>query len=293
MFRGSITALITPFKDGSIDEQAFQSFVEWQIAEGTHGLVPVGTTGESPTLTRDEHKRVVELCVEAAAGQVPVIAGTGSNSTSDAIEYTRHAKEAGADGALIVTPYYNKPGQEGLYQHYKAIQDAVEIPILVYNIPGRSVIDVNVETMARLAKLPNIVGLKEATGDVTRILRHREVISEDFLQLSGDDLLALPVSVCGGHGCISVTSNIAPKLCSQLQEACMSGDYKTALIIQDKLTAVQGAMFVESNPGPVKYAAAQLGICSSEVRLPLIEISESTRQSVDAAIDELGLVAMA
>ncbi len=293
MFRGSITALITPFKGNELDETAFSKFVEWQIAQGTHGLVPVGTTGESPTLTRSEHKRVIELCIEAANGRVPVIAGTGSNNTLDAIEYTQHAKDVGADGALIVAPYYNKPSQEGLYQHYKAIHDAVEIPIIVYNIPGRSTVDISVETMVRLAKLPNIVGVKDATGDATRISRQRAAIGDDFLLLSGDDPMALASAANGGHGCISVTSNIAPKLCSEFQVACMSGDFKTALSYQDRLLAVHDVMFVEPNPGPAKYAASLMGLCQPDVRLPLIAISEGTRQSVEAAISKLGLLEMA
>ena len=222
----------------------------------------MGTTGESPTLTRAEHKRVIELCIEAANGRVPVIAGTGSNNTIDAIEYTLHAKKAGADGALIVAPYYNKPSQEGLYQHYKAIHDAVEIPIIVYNIPGRSIVDISIETMARLAKLPNIVGVKDATGDVTRISKQREAIGEDFLLLSGDDPLALASMVNGAHGCISVASNVAPKLCAQFQDACMSGDFKTALPLQDQLMPLHNVMFVEPSPAPVKYAASKLGICA-------------------------------
>lgn len=293
MFRGSITALITPFKDGGIDEDAFQRFVEWQIAEGTQGLVPVGTTGESPTLTRAEHKRVIELCIEATAGKVPVIAGTGSNNTIDAIEYTRHAKQVGATGALIVAPYYNKPNQEGLYQHYKAIHDAVEIPIIVYNIPGRSIVDISVETMARLAELPNIVGVKDATGDVTRIAQQRGAIGEDFLLLSGDDPMALASMANGGHGCISVTSNIAPRLCREFQDACVAGDFKKALSYQDRLMPVHSVMFVEPNPGPVKYAASQLGLCGAEVRLPLTQVTDETRQAVDAAISKLGLKGIA
>jgi 4-hydroxy-tetrahydrodipicolinate synthase len=289
MFRGSITALITPFKDGALDENAFSQMVEWQISEGTHGLVPMGTTGESPTVTKDEHKRVIELCIEAAAGRVPVIAGTGSNNTLEAIHYTRFAKQAGADGALIVAPYYNKPGQEGLYQHYKTIQDEVDIPILVYNIPGRSVVDVSVETMARLARLPNIVGVKESTGDVTRISKHRELIGKDFIQVSGDDPLALAVMAYGGHGCISVTSNIAPKLCSQFQEACMSGDFKQALVLWGKLMPIHEVMFCETNPAPAKYAASQLGLCGSEVRLPLTQMTENGRQAVDDIITRFDL----
>ncbi len=290
MFRGSITALITPFKDGALDEDAFSRLVEWQIVQGTHGLVPVGTTGESPTLSRSEHKRVIELCIEAANGRVPVIAGTGSNNTVDAIEYTQHAKQAGADGALIVAPYYNKPSQEGLYQHYKAIQDAAEIPIIVYNIPGRSTVDISVETMSRLARLPNIVGVKDATGEVTRISRQREAIGEDFLLLSGDDPLALASMASGAHGCISVTANIAPKLCSEFQNACMSGDFRTALDYHDRLMPVHGVMFVDPNPVPVKYAASKLGICRPDVRLPLTPVSDEARRGVDAAIEKLGLV---
>lgn len=293
MFRGSITALITPFKDGALDEDAFSRHVEWQIDEGTNGLVPVGTTGESPTLTRAEHKRVIELCISAASGRVPVIAGTGSNNTVDAIEYTEHAKQAGADGALIVAPYYNKPSQEGLYQHYKAIHDAVEIPIIVYNIPGRSTVDISVETMARLAKLPNIVGVKDATGDATRISHQRDAIGEDFLLLSGDDPLALACMVNGGHGCISVASNIAPKLCSEFQVACMSGDFKTALSYQDKLMSIHNVMFVEPNPGPAKYAASQLGICSADVRLPLVPLGEDLKKKIDAVIKKLDLKGIA
>ncbi len=293
MFKGSITALITPFREDAVDEEAFQRFVEWQIAEGTHGLVPVGTTGESPTLTRAEHKRVIELCIEAAGGRVPVIAGTGSNNTADAIEYTQHAKKVGADGVLIVAPYYNKPGQEGLYQHYKAIQDAVEIPIIVYNIPGRSVVDISVETMARLAQLPNIVGVKDATGDVTRISKQRAVIGEDFLLLSGDDPLALASMACGAHGCISVASNVAPKLCAQFQNACMDGDFGAALSFQDRLMPLHELMFMETSPAPVKYAASRLGICQPDVRLPLVATSTGLQQKIDVVMDDLGLQSIA
>ncbi|HYH70673.1 MAG TPA: 4-hydroxy-tetrahydrodipicolinate synthase, partial [Methyloceanibacter sp.] len=234
-FKGSITALITPFQDGKLDERAFQRHVEWQIDQGTHGLVPVGTTGESPTLTHDEHKRVVELTIEAAAGRVPVIAGTGSNSTAEAVELTRHAKEAGADGVLVVTPYYNKPTQEGLYLHFKAINDAVDIPIVIYNIPGRSVVDMTTETMARLFKLANIVGVKDATANLARVSQQRAALGHDFVQLSGEDATALAFMAHGGHGCISVTANVAPALCSEFQLACIGGDYKRALAIQDRL----------------------------------------------------------
>jgi 4-hydroxy-tetrahydrodipicolinate synthase len=291
MFKGSITALITPFRSGALDADAFQRLVEWQIDQGTHGLVPVGTTGESPTLTQKEHERVIQLAVEAAAGRVPVIAGTGSNNTAEAIEYTRFAKQAGAAGALLVAPYYNKPTQEGLYQHYKAVQDAVEIPIIVYNIPGRSVVDISGETMARLAALPNIVGVKDATADLARVSLHREIIGHDFIQLSGEDATALAFMAAGGHGCISVASNVAPKLCAQFQEACMKGDFRAALGFQDRLFPLHSTLFIETNPAPVKYAASRLGLCSPEVRLPLIEVSERTRQRLDAVIERLGLEA--
>jgi 4-hydroxy-tetrahydrodipicolinate synthase len=290
MFRGSITALITPFRNGALDADAFQRLVEWQIDQGTHGLVPVGTTGESPTLSKDEHERVIQLAVEAAAGRVPVIAGTGSNNTAEAIEYTRFAKQAGASGALLVAPYYNKPTQEGIYQHYKAVQDAVDIPMIVYNIPGRSVVDISGETMARLAALPNIVGVKDATADLARVSLHREIIGHDFIQLSGEDATALSFMAAGGHGCISVASNVAPKLCSQFQEACMKGDFRAALGFQDRLYPLHSSLFVETNPAPVKYAAARLGLCTPEVRLPLVEVSERTRLRLDAVIERLGLV---
>src|SRR6476661_309493 len=252
-FQGSITALITPFKDGEVDAKAFQRLVEWQIDQGTHGLVPVGTTGESPTLTHEEHKQVIELCIEAASGRVPVIAGTGSNSTSEAIALTRFAKKAGADGALVVTPYYNKPTQEGLYLHFKAINDAADIPIVIYNIPGRSVVDMSVETMTRLAKLPNVVGVKDATANMARVSQQRAALGAEFVQLSGEDATALGFMAHGGQGCISVTANIAPALCSEFQLACLGGNYKRALELQDQLMPLHDALFVESNPGPVKY----------------------------------------
>ena len=288
-FKGSITALITPFQDGKLDERAFQRHVEWQIDQGTHGLVPVGTTGESPTLTHDEHKRVVELTIEAAAGRVPVIAGTGSNSTAEAVELTRHAKEAGADGVLVVTPYYNKPTQEGLYLHFKAINDAVDIPIVIYNIPGRSVVDMTTETMARLFKLANIVGVKDATANLARVSQQRAMLGHDFVQLSGEDATALAFMAHGGHGCISVTANIAPALCSEFQLACIGGDYKRALAIQDRLMPLHDALFVESNPSPVKYAGFKLGLCTEETRLPLAPISAASRKKVDEALAAVGL----
>jgi 4-hydroxy-tetrahydrodipicolinate synthase len=291
-FKGSITALITPFKDGKVDERAFQRLVEWQIDQGTHGLVPCGTTGESPTLTHDEHRRVVELCVEAAAGRVPVIAGTGSNSTAEAVELTRHAKSAGADAVLVVTPYYNKPTQEGLYQHFKAINDSADVPIVVYNIPGRSVIDLSVETMARLFKLANIVGVKDATANMARASLQRAALGIEFVQLSGEDATALGFMAHGGQGCISVTANVAPALCSEFQLACLAGNFHRALQLQDRLMPLHDALFVESNPGPVKYAASKLGLCSADTRLPLAPLAPASRKRVEDALSAVGLVAV-
>jgi 4-hydroxy-tetrahydrodipicolinate synthase len=289
MFKGSITALITPFRDGKVDADAFQKLVEWQIDQGTHGLVPCGTTGEAPTLTHDEHKHVVELCIEAAAGRVPVIAGTGSNATAEAIDLTKHAKRAGADGALVVTPYYNKPTKEGLYLHFKAINDAADIPIVIYNIPGRSVIDMTVDTMARLFKLVNIVGVKDATANMARASQQREALGSDFVQLSGEDATALGFMAHGGHGCISVTANVTPALCAEFQLACLAGNFKQALKIQDRLMPLHDALFVESNPGPVKYAASRLGLCTVETRLPLAPIAAASRKRVDDALAAVGL----
>jgi 4-hydroxy-tetrahydrodipicolinate synthase len=288
-FQGSITALITPFKDGKIDARAFQRLVEWQIDQGTHGLVPVGTTGESPTLTHDEHKRVVELCIEAAAGRVPVIAGAGSNCTAEAVELTRHAKQAGADGVLVVTPYYNKPTQQGLYLHFKAVNDCADIPVLIYNIPGRSLVDMSVETMARLFKLANIVGVKDATANMARASQQRAALGPDFVQLSGEDATALGFMAHGGQGCISVTANVAPSLCSEFQLACLGGNFKRALELQDRLMPLHDALFVESNPGPVKYAAEKLGLCASETRLPLAPLTQASKAKVDAALAQVGL----
>jgi 4-hydroxy-tetrahydrodipicolinate synthase len=291
-FKGSITALITPFKDGKVDERAFQRLVEWQIDQGTHGLVPCGTTGESPTLTHDEHRRVVELCVEAAAGRVPVIAGTGSNSTAEAVELTRHAKSAGADGVLVVTPYYNKPTQEGLYLHFKAINDCTDVPIVIYNIPGRSVVDMSVETMARLFRLANIVGLKDATANMARVSLQRAALGTEFIQLSGEDATALGFMAHGGQGCISVTANVAPALCADFQLACLAGNFHLALQLQDRLMPLHDALFVESNPGPVKYAASKLGLCSSDTRLPLAPLAPASRKKVEDALSAVGLVAV-
>ena len=282
--KGSITALITPFKNGEVDEDAFRRLVEWQIAEGTHGLVPVGTTGESPTLSHKEHMRVVELCVETAKGRVPVIAGAGSNSTREAIELTRHAKAVGADAALSVAPYYNKPTQEGLYRHFAAIAEAVDLPLVLYNIPGRSIVEISVETMARLAQVPNIVGVKDATGNLSRASRDRVALPRAFVQLSGDDGTALGFMAHGGRGCISVTSNVAPRACAEFQEACLAGNYAKAVAIQDRLIGLHEGLFCEASPAPTKYAASLLGICSDEVRLPIVELSGKGRETVRAAM---------
>ena len=290
MFQGSFVALITPFKDGKVDEDAFRAFVDWQVEEGTDGLVPCGTTGESATLSHDEHMRVVEICLEVADGRVPVIAGTGSNSTEEAIMLTRHAKEAGADGALVVTPYYNKPTQEGLYRHYKAIHDAVDLPILIYNIPPRSVIDMAVDTMARIAELPRIVGVKDATADLSRPLRTRMAIGADFCQMSGEDATAVPFLAAGGHGCISVTANVAPRMCADMQRAWRDGDLKTSMTLQDRLMPLHMALFCESSPGPVKYAANLLGKCSAETRLPICEIADASKARVKEATIGAGLL---
>jgi 4-hydroxy-tetrahydrodipicolinate synthase len=290
MFRGSIVALITPFINGEVDESAFQAFVEWQIEQGTNGLVPCGTTGESPTLTHDEHNKVVDLCIEAAAGRVPVIAGTGSNSTEEAISLTLHAKKAGADGALIVSPYYNKPTQEGLYQHFKAIQDAVEIPIVLYNIPGRSIVDIVPETMQRLAKLPNIVGVKDATSSMERASIQRQLLGKEFIQLSGEDATTLGFMSHGGHGCISVTANVAPSLCVSFQNACLQKDLISAQSLQDRLLPLHTALFLETSPSPVKYGASLIGKCTGELRLPLVEASESTKEKVRTAMTNVGVL---
>lgn len=290
MFYGSIPALITPFRDGIVDEQGFQSFVEWQIAEGSHGLVPCGTTGESVTLSTKEHVRVVEMCVEAAARRVPVIAGAGSNSTAHAIELARHAKDAGADAVLVVAPYYNKPSQDGLYAHYKAINDAVDIPIVVYNVPGRTVVDISVETLGRIAKLANVVGLKDAGGDVGRVSRQRLACGPEFVQLSGDDPNAIGYNAMGGRGCISVTANVAPKLCAELQNATRQGAFDAAQRIDDKLAALHKVLFIEPSPAPAKYGASLLGKCTEDVRLPIIPCSDGAKAAVRAAMTQAGLI---
>ncbi|EFO29467.1 dihydrodipicolinate synthase [Roseibium sp. TrichSKD4] len=291
MFRGSIPALITPFKDGALDEKRFQDFVDWQIKEGSHGLVPVGTTGESPTLSHDEHKRVVELCIETANGRVPVIAGAGSNNTREAIDLAQHAEKAGADAVLVVTPYYNKPNQAGLKAHYKAIDDAIGVPIIIYNIPGRSVIDMTPETMAEIYRdCKNVIGVKDATANLATASRQRHLCGPDFVQLSGEDITALGFNAHGGVGCISVTANIAPRLCSQFQDACTAGDYAKALEIQDKLAPLHRAIFIEPNPTGTKYALSLLGKIDEELRLPLVPISDATRQEVRDAMIHAGLI---
>lgn len=290
MFKGSIPALITPFKDDfSVDADCFQKFVDWQINQGSSGVVPVGTTGESPTLSHEEHGHVVELCVEAAAGRVPVIAGTGSNNTAEAVALIRHAEKAGASGALVVTPYYNKPSQEGLFQHFSAIHDAADLPILIYNIPGRSVVDMSVATMARLFELPRIVGVKDATGDLDRCASQRAAMGPEFIQLSGEDATAVGFNAMGGVGCISVTANVAPRLCADMQAACAAGDYAKALEIHDRLLPLHRAMFLEPSPAPAKYAASLLGICKDLVRLPILTASEGARSIIASAIYHAGL----
>ena len=287
--KGSIPALITPMKNGAVDEAAFRRLVSWQIAEGSHGLVPCGTTGESPTLSHQEHMRVVEICVEEAAGRVPVIAGAGSNSTTEAIALTKHAKAVGADAVLSVTGYYNKPSQEGMYRHYATIAEAVDIPIVIYIVPGRTIVEVAVETMGRLSKIANIVGVKDATANLARPLRERAVCGPDWIQLSGEDGTALAYMVQGGQGCISVTANVAPKLSAQFQNACAKGDYVTALALQKRLMPLHDALFCEPSPAPVKFAVSQLGLCTDEVRLPLIPATETARAKVRAAMEAAGV----
>ncbi len=288
MFKGSIVALITPMRaDGSLDEAAYGDFVEWQIAEGTQGVVPAGTTGESPTLSHAEHQRTIEIAVRAAAGRVPVIAGAGSNSTEEAISLARHAQAAGADAVMAVTPYYNKPSQEGLFLHYTAIADATDLPVLIYNVPPRSVVDMSVETMARLARHPRIVGVKDATANLTRPLHTRLACGPDFCQLSGEDHTVLAFLAAGGHGCISVTANVAPRACAAIHAAWQAGDVAEAIAMQDRLVPLHDAMFCESNPGPVKYAASLLGKTTAHVRLPLAPLSEAARARVREAVEKI------
>lgn len=291
MFHGSLVALITPMTGtGALDEAAFARFCDWQISEGTQGLVPVGTTGESPTLSHGEHKRVVALCVEVAKKRVPVIAGTGSNSTAEAVDLTRAAKAAGADAALVVTPYYNRPTQEGLYLHFKAIAEDGGLPVIIYNIPGRSAVDMSVETMARLAKLPGIIGVKDATANLARPLHQARACGEKFCQLSGEDHTAIAFRAAGGHGCISVTANVAPRLCAEMHTAWEAGETRQAMAIQARLLAVHDAMFCETSPGPVKYAASLLGKSSEHCRLPLAPVSTANKARVREALVGAGLL---
>ena len=293
MFKGSNVALITPFKDNKLDIEAYIKIIHFHLENGTHGLVPAGTTGESPTLDHDEHQKVIELCIKESNGKIPVIAGTGSNSTEEAISLTKHAEKVGANGALVVTPYYNKPTQEGLYQHYKAINDKCGLPIIIYNIPGRSVIDMTVETMTRLFELKNIVGVKDATGNLDRVDQQLKAMGKDFIQLTGNDDNALEFNKRGGVGAISVTANIAPKLCSQFQALSIINDDKSkkeAKNFDDILQQLHSAMFVESNPSPVKFAAKQLGLCDDAVRLPLVKVTEQTKEIINKALKSTKLV---
>jgi len=294
MFKGSIVALITPFKNNNLDEDSYISLIHYHLKNGTSGLVPAGTTGESPTLSHKEHQRVIELCVQETKGKIPVIAGTGSNSTDEAISLTKFAERSGANAALVVTPYYNKPTQEGLYQHFKAINDNSNIPIIIYNIPPRSVVDMSVDTMTRLFELKNIIGVKDATGDLDRVKKQKEKMGPDFIQLSGEDGTALEFNINGGVGCISVSANVAPKLCSDFQEASLSKNNSNLLAkakeINDKLIPLHKSLFIESSPSPVKYAASLLNLCSDEVRLPLVKITEETKNSVKSAMRHANLI---
>jgi 4-hydroxy-tetrahydrodipicolinate synthase len=288
-FRGSFTALVTPFREGLLDESALRDIAEWQIREGTDGLVPGGTTGEAPTLTRDEHRLVVEWCVDQSAGRVPVIAGTGSNSTLEAVHLSVQAEAAGADAVLVVAPYYNRPTQEGLYRHFKAVNDAVVIPVIIYNIPSRSAVDITVDTMKRLFELEHVAGVKDATASTSRVSQQRQALGKDFNQLCGDDAAALGFMAQGGHGCLSVTSNVAPRLCSEFQDACLRRDYESALALQDRLWPLHSALFLETNPAPVKYALSLLGRCGESLRLPLVPVAEPTRFAVRRAMMHAGL----
>ncbi|HYZ49000.1 MAG TPA: 4-hydroxy-tetrahydrodipicolinate synthase [Sphingomonas sp.] len=291
MFSGSIPALVTPFRDGLVDEAAFTSFVDWQVREGSHGLVPCGTTGESATLSYDEHYRVIDLCIEAAAGRVPVIAGCGSNDTATAKRHMARAKAAGAAAALVVMPYYNRPNQDGLYAHFAVLAESCDLPIIAYNVPGRTVTDMSVETMARLAEIPTIVGVKDATGNVARVTAQRLACGADFAQLSGNDDMALGFMAMGGVGCISVTANVAPRLCADFQSACLAGDWTTALELQDRLYPLHAALFSDASPGPTKYALNKLKPeLSAELRLPMTPPSEASRRAVDAALEHAGLI---
>ena len=289
-FRGSFTALVTPFRDGQLDEKAFRDLVEWQIVEGTDGLVPCGTTGESPTLSHPEHHKVVEWCVDQARGRVPVIAGAGSNATSESVALAKHAEKAGADGVLVVTPYYNKPTQEGMFHHFKAVNDAIGIPIIIYNIPPRSVVDMSVETMKRLFELKNIAGVKDATGNVARVSLQRQAMGDDFIQLSGEDMTALAFNAAGGHGCISVVSNVAPALCKQLQDTTLAGDYDEGLKVQDRLVPLHHAIFMEPGLAGAKCGLSLLGRGNEDVRLPLLPVTAGTKAAIRSAMVHAGLL---
>ena len=288
-FKGLFTALVTPFRDGAVDENAFAALVERQIAAGVHGLVPMGTTGESATLNRAEHGRVVELCVQVARGRVPVIAGAGSNATAEAIVQARHAQSVGAQGALVVTPYYNRPSQEGLYRHYTAISQAVDLPVLVYNVPARTSVDITNETLARLAELPNIVGVKDATGDMVRPSLQRKMCGADWVMLSGDDPSALGYMAHGGHGCISVTANVAPGPCARFFDACLAGDWAAALALQDRLVGLHKALFLDASPAPAKFALAHLGLCAEDARLPIAPCAEAVKPRILEAMRDAGV----
>ncbi len=291
MLRGSITALITPMRDGVVDEKAFASFVDWQIAEGSHGLVPVGTTGESPTVSHEEHRRVVEICVEVAKGRVPVIAGAGSNATAEAVSLAKFAEKTGADAVLSVVPYYNKPNQEGLFQHFSAVASAIGIPVILYSVPGRTVVDLTVDTIARLRDAhANIIGVKDATGNLERASMQRNKLGKDFILLSGDDSTALGFNAHGGNGCISVTANVAPRLCSQMQDLSLSGDFVAAREINLKLAYLHRDLFMEPNPSPAKYVANRLNLCANEMRLPLVPVSKTTQDAMDFAMSHAGLI---
>lgn len=290
-FKGSIVALVTPFDGDRVDEAALADLVAWHVSAGTHGIVPCGTTGESPTLSHQEHMQVIETVISAANGAVPIIAGTGSNATAEAIALTRHAADAGADGALIVTPYYNKPTQAGLYAHFAALDAAVsDFPLIIYNIPGRSIVDMSVETMGQLAQLPNIIGVKDATANLLRVRQQEEACGADFVQLSGEDATALAFMMYGGQGCISVTANVAPALCAEFQNACLAGDYEKARTVHDHLMPLHDALFVETSPGPVKYAMQRIGKCSHQMRLPMVDIAPDSARVVDAALERVGLI---
>jgi 4-hydroxy-tetrahydrodipicolinate synthase len=291
MFKGSIPALVTPLRDGAFDEDAFRAFVDWQIREGSSGVVPVGTTGESPTLSHAEHHRVVEVCIEAANGRVPVIAGAGSNNTTEAVQLAIHAEAAGADAVLVVTPYYNKPNQRGLYAHFRAVANAINIPLIIYNIPGRSIVDMSVETMKQLFDdCDNVIGVKDATANLARASLQRQAMGADFVQLSGEDATSLGFMAHGGHGCISVTANVAPKLCAEFQDACLAGDFRTALTYQDRLMPLHRALFLEPSPAPTKYALSLLGHIAEEARLPIVAIGAETRAEVESAMRHAGVL---